>query len=180
MLNNFKIILQTNFKNRNFLYNEIMTTRVQEIFGNRLRLRVCGICVHNGQILLVNHLGLGQPHFWAPPGGGVQTGEPAHTALIREFTEETGLTVEVRDFLFACEFIQMPLHAVELFFQVRIIEGNLAIGLDPELGDRQIIKEVRFFDDAQIRSTPLAHLHGIFKEVSNIAQIGHLRGYFKL
>jgi len=157
-----------------------MTTPVQEIFGNKLRVRVCGICIQQEEILLVNHTGLGTPDFWAPPGGGIQTGEAAHEALVREFKEETGLTIEVRDFLFACEFIQLPLHAVELFFQVSITGGNLTTGQDPELGNRQIIKDVRFFDDAQIRSIPLAHLHGIFKEAADIAQIAHLRGYFKL
>jgi 8-oxo-dGTP diphosphatase len=99
---------------------------------------------------------------------------------VREFKEETGLTIEVRDFLFACEFIQVPLHAVELYFQVSVTGGNLKTGQDPELGNRQIIKDVRFFDDAQIRSIPLAHLHGIFKEAADIAQIARLRGYFKL
>lgn len=157
-----------------------MTTPVQEIFGNKLRVRVCGICIHQGEILLVNHTGLGAPHFWAPPGGGIQTGESAHEALVREFKEETGLSIEVRDFLFACEFIRLPLHAVELFFQVSITGGNLTTGQDPELGNRQVIQDVRFFDDTQIRSIPLAHLHGIFKETSDIAQIGRLRGYFKL
>lgn len=157
-----------------------MTTPVQEIFGNKLRVRVCGICIHQGEILLVNHTGLGAIHFWAPPGGGIQTGESAHEALVREFKEETGLSIEVRDFLFACEFIRLPLHAVELFFQVSITGGNLTTGQDPELGNRQVIQDVRFFDDTQIRSIPLAHLHGIFKETSDIAQIGRLRGYFKL
>lgn len=157
-----------------------MTTPVQEIFGNKLRVRVCGICIHQGEILLVNHTGLGTPHFWAPPGGGIQTGESAHEALVREFKEETGLSIEVRDFLFACEFIRLPLHAVELFFQVSITGGNLTTGQDPELGNRQVIQDVRFFDDTQIRSIPLAHLHSIFKETSDIAQIGRLRGYFKL
>ena len=157
-----------------------MKVGVQEIFGNKLRVRVCGICIHQGEILLVNHTGLGTPHFWAPPGGGIQTGESAHEALVREFKEETGLSIEVRDFLFACEFIRLPLHAVELFFQVSITGGNLTTGQDPELGNRQVIQDVRFFDDTQIRSIPLAHLHGIFKETSDIAQIGRLRGYFKL
>jgi len=172
--------ISTKFKKRNFQQNEFMSDPVHQIFGNKLRLRACGICVVENHIILADHAGLGQAHFWAPPGGGVQTGESASEALVREFKEETGLTIEVCDFLFACEFIRMPLHAVELFFKVKITGGNLTTGQDPEMGNRQIIREVRFLNESEIKSIPMAHLHGIFKEAADIAQIGRLRGYFKL
>ncbi|MBX2895875.1 MAG: NUDIX hydrolase [Cyclobacteriaceae bacterium] len=157
-----------------------MSNTVQEIFGNKVRVRVCGICIADNQILLVDHSGLGTPHFWAPPGGGIQSGESAHAALVREFKEETGFQIEVCDFLFACEFIHLPLHAIELFFEVKITGGTGSTGFDPEMGNQQIIREVRFLDENEIRNLPPAHLHGIFKEVSGVAQIGRLRGYFKL
>ncbi|MCW5912783.1 MAG: NUDIX hydrolase [Cyclobacteriaceae bacterium] len=157
-----------------------MATPVQQIFGNKLRLRVCGVCFQDNRVLLVNHAGLGHTHFWAPPGGGVELGEPAEQALIREFREETGLAIEVCDFLFACELIRLPLHAIELFFRVKITGGKLVTGHDPEMAGRQIIQEVRFFTENEVRSLPAAHLHGIFQKTPNMAQIEQLRGYYKL
>ena len=82
-----------------------MDKSVLELYGNRLRVRVCGICIRNDQLLLVNHRGLVEGDFWSFPGGGMQFGETAKECLTREFMEETGLTVEVGDFLFTCEFI---------------------------------------------------------------------------
>jgi 8-oxo-dGTP pyrophosphatase MutT (NUDIX family) len=58
-----------------------MSNQVHKIFGNKVRLRVCGICINNDGILLVNHRGLTQGDFWAPPGGGINFGETALNAL---------------------------------------------------------------------------------------------------
>src|SRR5205814_2113551 len=88
-----------------------------EIFGNKLRVRVCGICIKDQTILLIKHKYLGPKNeLWAPPGGGLNFGENARTSLEREFKEETGLNVRVEDFLFIHEFLNPPLHAIELFF----------------------------------------------------------------
>jgi 8-oxo-dGTP diphosphatase len=107
---------------------------VEEKFGNRLRVRVCGICIHESAILMVHHQGLREGPFWAPPGGGMEYGVPAAANLEREFLEETGLEVRTGQWLFATEFIQSPLHAVELFFLVDRIGGSLRAGYDPEMG----------------------------------------------
>lgn len=111
-----------------------MDISVQEKFGNRLRLRVCGICLHESGILMVNHQGLREGPFWAPPGGGMEYGVPAAANLEREFREETGLEVRTGRWMFATEFIQAPLHAVEFFFLVDRIGGSLRTGYDPEMG----------------------------------------------
>ncbi len=158
-----------------------MSDSVQEIYKNRLRLRACGICIEeNKGLLLVNHLGLTSGDFWAPPGGGVQFCEPVADCVAREFLEETGLVVQVSDFLFTCEFINHPLHAVELFFSVKVIGGKLIKGIDPESGSNQIIKEVKFMNWGEIESMNKANLHGIFRIIEKADKIIALKGYFKL
>lgn len=157
-----------------------MKNPVHEQFGNRVRVRVCGLAVQDDSLLLVNHKYMGPENFWSPPGGGVVFNESAEQALQREFLEETGLTVTVTDFLFACEVLRSPLHAIELFFSVSVKGGELITGNDPEMGNHQIIKDVRFFGWDQIASLPEPTVHGIFQKMANPSKILDLRGYFKL
>jgi 8-oxo-dGTP diphosphatase len=157
-----------------------MTNVVQEAFGNQLRVRICGICMTENRILLINHSNIGKGDFWAPPGGGLLFGETAESCLKREFLEESGLIVEIRDFLFACEFINKPLHALELFFSVIVKDGVLKKGVDPEMGENQIIQDVKYFDSSELKSVKSGELHGIFKKVTDPFKIVDLRGYFKL
>jgi len=157
-----------------------MTIPVQEIFGNRLRLRACGVCINSNGILMVNHRGLAAGDFWAPPGGGINFGETAQECLQREFVEETGLHVSVGNFLFACEFINKPLHAIELFFLATPLGGSLKKGIDPEMGANQIIEEVKYFSWSEIKLLKKGELHGIFNYLTDRSKIDDLRGYFKL
>lgn len=158
-----------------------MEQSVTQLYGNRVRVRVCGLLTENDCLLLVNHRGLSESDFWSPPGGGIQPGESASVALARELEEETGLIVNVRDFLFACEFIQEPLHAVELFFRVERAGGELHKGHDPEMeAHQQLIQEVRWVSFIELQKWPHHQLHGIFRKVEKPAQIMDLRGYFSL
>jgi len=157
-----------------------MPNVVHQRFGNQLRIRICGICITENGILLVNHSNVTNGDFWAPPGGGLQFGESAEDCLKREFLEETGLIIEISDFLFACEFISMPLHALELFFSVIVRGGTLKKGFDPEMGDNQILQDVKFLDLTELERLKSGDLHGIFKKVTNPFKIVSLRGYFKL
>ena len=102
-------------------------------YSDKLRVRVCGICLQDNKLLLVRHQAtIGNHAFWAPPGGGLEYGETVQECLKREFLEETGLQVEVIRFLYLNEFLQPPLHALELFFEVRVTGGTLRTGTDPE------------------------------------------------
>jgi 8-oxo-dGTP diphosphatase len=118
---------------------------VETNYGNRVRVRVCGICLIDEKILLVNHQMYPGQDFWSFPGGGINFGEKASEALQREITEETGFGTDIGSFLFVNEFVSQHLHAVELFFQAVVLHGELVTGIDPEFGpEEQIIKDVRF------------------------------------
>lgn len=158
-----------------------MQNSIINLYGNRQRVRACGICIKAEEILLINHKSVTESDFWAPPGGGISFGEKAEDSLAREFKEETGLSVIVGQFLFACEFIQPPLHAIELFFEISAFEGELKMGIDPEMADNdQIIQDARFVSVAEIKTMKTNSLHGLFRLASKPSEILGLRGYFKL
>lgn len=158
-----------------------MDKSIQEIYGNRVRVRACGICCIDNQLLMVNHSGLTESSFWAPPGGGVDFGVSVQDTLVREFQEETGLLVEPGLFLFATERVRLPLHAIELFFSVQVVGGTLRVGHDPEMGSaRQIITEVRFMTFEAIDALPAEQKHGALGLPPGSGRIKELNGYFRI
>ena len=156
-----------------------MTSSAVEKFGNRIRVRVCGLCYRGDELLLINHKGLYDYDFWAPPGGGLEFGESAEKALKREFLEECGLEISVGEFLFACEFVNPPLHAVELFFEV-FSSGNPQLGTDPEMCSHKMLTELRFWPSQELVVLSPAYRHGIFKIATEPARVRQLRGFYPL
>lgn len=160
-------------------YNGKMMNTVPDFFGNKLRIRACGIYIHDDAILMVKHK-MNTGWFWSPPGGGVEFGESVHDCLKREIREETGLTVQIGDFLFVSEFIKHPLHAIELFFKIDRADGDLEVGFDPEMKGDQIISEVRMMPWREIQALKREELHGFFDKVRSLDAVGQLKGHFKL
>jgi 8-oxo-dGTP diphosphatase len=157
-----------------------LNKEIIKAFGNRVRVRVCGICIKDEEILLVKHKSIGPKGvFWAPPGGGVDFGESAETSLIREFKEETGLDVEVVRFLFVHEFLGLPLHSIELFFEIKIQGGNLITGIDPEIAmAQQMITDVRFMSFKEIENMDKELTHNMFNLAKNPGELKELKGYY--
>ncbi|WP_276374101.1 NUDIX hydrolase [Chryseolinea sp. H1M3-3] len=153
-----------------------MSSEIAEIYGNKVRIRVCGLCWQNDSLLVVKHKMDGHD-FWSPPGGGVEFGESLTAALQREFAEETGLEVVPGNFLFGCEFIKAPLHAIELFFDVKMTAGHLKTGYDPEL---QVIEQAVFLSPAEIQQIPVEARHGILKRYDNANMLRQLTGFYRI
>jgi 8-oxo-dGTP diphosphatase len=142
-------------------------------YGNQLRVRVCGICVQDGKILLINHAGMNESgEFWSPPGGGLQFGETIEDCLKREFLEETNTVISIGKFLKIREFLKPPFHAIELFYEVKIESGIVKMGFDPEM-EEQIIKDIQWLSFEEVLAKDegtlakvLVEILAIFEEIS--------------
>ncbi|HVG91086.1 MAG TPA: NUDIX domain-containing protein [Alphaproteobacteria bacterium] len=107
------------------------------------------------RVLLFRHAGTNGEAFWAPPGGGLESGETFEQAARREACEELGLTCvtlkraweRVTDFV----YIDQPVHQHEWFF---LIEGELpTLSSEVEKVHKQEgILEMRWWTAAEIES----------------------------
>ncbi len=153
---------------------------INEVFGNKLRIRVSGILIENEEILVIQHKDLGPAGtLWAPPGGGVEFGASIEDNLKREFLEETGLLIEVEHFLFVNEVLLPPLHAIELFFLVKKVGGKLKLGGDPEMNkSEQILQTVQFLSFKSLKKIDENKLHNLFRHCTSISELLNMKGYF--
>jgi ADP-ribose pyrophosphatase YjhB (NUDIX family) len=98
-----------------------------------IRVRVAGVIAREDKILLIAHKKKGE-EYWLPPGGGIDYGESAVEALVREMKEELSIDVTVKDLVFSCDSIEPTgnRHILNLFFACES-EGQPILGNDKRL-----------------------------------------------
>jgi 8-oxo-dGTP diphosphatase len=123
----------------------------------RQRIAAYGVCVDpEGRLLLARAAPwLILSGRWFLPGGGVDHGEHPTEALTREFTEETGLAVELGPLLDVLSDVrilpdEMSLHTVRLIYLVASWKGTLRAETDGTTD------AVQWVDRNELAALPLA------------------------
>jgi ADP-ribose pyrophosphatase YjhB (NUDIX family) len=101
-----------------------------------IRIRVAGILVKDSRILLVRHEKNGNS-YWLLPGGGMEFGETAEEALVREFKEEVGLDISVGKLILVQDSIPPNRHrqVLNLYFLVSASRFDIKVTTDGVLKD---------------------------------------------
>ena len=149
-----------------------------EAFGNRVRVRACGLLYNDGKLLLVKHR-FKDYDLWSPPGGGVEFGESIEEALKREFLEETGINIQVKRFLFIKEHLAPPLHAIEVYYEVITNDYSYALGLEPEVVDHKILIDIDFVGESDLERIEIKERHSILKSCTNPIELLDKQGHLK-
>ena len=115
-----------------------------------IRIRVAGILVQDGKILLVRH-DKNEQSYWLIPGGGVDFGESAEAALVREYQEEVGLPIEVGPLVLVHDSIPPNHHrqVLNLYFAVKAQHTNIHVTQDA------VLRDAAFYDLSEFGAMPV-------------------------
>nr|WP_188387533.1 NUDIX domain-containing protein [Priestia taiwanensis] len=90
--------------------------------GVRRNIRAAGIAIHDGHVLLHK-----MDDFWILPGGDVAAQETTLAGLKREFQEELGIEVQMKQLLWIVEnffeYNNQPISGVEFHYLIEVPES---------------------------------------------------------
>jgi len=95
---------------------------------------VYGICIENGNLLVINKNGGPYINRYDLPGGSLEEGEGLSQAMKREFLEESGLEIEIEENIGVIDF-KFPwlwrgfsdVHHIAVYYSVRNVGGKLGV-----------------------------------------------------
>lgn len=95
-----------------------------------MRKRAGIILIHNDRVALIERHRAGL-HYFIFPGGGIDEGETAEEAAIREAHEELGITVEIQQKIAEVRFNENR----QIYFLVNWVDGEFGTGTGEEYGE---------------------------------------------
>lgn len=94
--------------------------------SNLLQVRVTGILIEEGRLLLVKQK-VSSDREWSLPGGRVEQGETLEEAVTREIEEETGLSTKVIKLLYLCDKPDASPSLLHITFLLQRTGGELRL-----------------------------------------------------
>ena len=105
------------------------------------RIAAYALCLDDAGRILLTRLSPGEikPGDWTLPGGGIDFGEAPAAAVLRELTEETGLTGEVLSLAEVESWVRRgavaaypgdDFQAIQIIYRVRVTGGSLRDEVD--------------------------------------------------
>ncbi len=114
-----------------------------------LRVRVTGVLIEDGRILIVKQR-VSAEREWSLPGGKVETGESLERAMVREMEEETGLQVRIAKLLYICDKPEADPPLVHVTFLLERVDGDIRMPSNEY--ETTMIHDVRMVPIAELPS----------------------------
>ncbi|WP_406242551.1 NUDIX hydrolase [Tissierella carlieri] len=113
------------------------------MINNLFQIRVTGLLIENGKILLVNQK-VSSSRSWSLPGGRLEQGETIEEGIVRELYEETGLNVKIIKLLYICEKTDVTPPLLHITFMLERVCGEIKLPTNEY--DKNPIHDVKFID----------------------------------
>lgn len=112
---------------------QLIFTESPENFKPRLEVAGCFVMVHDEALFLKRQENISEGGLWGLPGGKLEKGEDAVSAIHREVFEETGLVLEQPFIYLGKVYVRFPkVDFIYHMFEARLIDYPTDIVLSPK------------------------------------------------